>query len=41
MKNRLDNLTIVQLALVIGTVYLAAQHLEGWGWLLFALIITL
>jgi hypothetical protein len=41
MKDRIDNLTIVQVALVIGITYLAAQGLDGWGWLVFALILTL
>lgn len=41
MKDKFDNLTIVQVALIIGIVYLAAQNLTGWGWLVFALIVTL
>jgi hypothetical protein len=41
MKERLDNLTIVQVALIIGIVYLVSQGALGWGWLVFALILTL
>ena len=41
MKEKFDNLSIVQIALIIGIVYLASQGILGWGWLVFALIITL
>jgi len=40
MENR-NGLWILQLALIIGIVYLASQGMDGWGWLVFALIITL
>jgi len=40
MKEKFDNLSIVQIALIIGIVYLASQGTLGWGWLVFALIIT-
>ena len=32
---------ILQIALVGGIVYLAANSLEGWGWLVFILFISL
>jgi hypothetical protein len=32
---------LLQLALVGGIVYLAAKGLEGWGWLVFILFISL
>ena len=38
---KLDNLTILQIALVTGVVILASTNTEGWGWLVFALLITL
>lgn len=41
MKERFDNMSIIQIALIIGIVYLASQGLDGWGWLVFALLITL
>jgi len=41
MKDRIDNLTILQVALVIGIICLASQSAAGWGWLVFALILTL
>ena len=41
MRERFDNLSIIQIALIIGIVYLASQGTLGWGWLVFALIITL
>jgi hypothetical protein len=41
MRERFDNLSIVQIALIIGIVYLASQGTLGWGWLVFTLIITL
>jgi len=40
MENR-NGLWLLQLALIIGIVYLASQGMDGWGWLMFALIITL
>jgi len=41
MKDSLKNLWILQVALVIGIVYLASQGIAGWGWLTFALFCTL
>jgi hypothetical protein len=41
MKNRFENLWILQVLLVIGIVYLASQDIDGWGWLVFALLCTL
>jgi hypothetical protein len=41
MEKMRKNLWVLQLALVIGTVYLASCGMDGWGWLVFALIITL
>jgi hypothetical protein len=41
MKERISNTTILQVALVAGIVILASMGLEGWGWLVFALIVTL
>jgi len=32
---------LLQLALVGGVVFLAANGLEGWGWLVFILFLTL
>jgi hypothetical protein len=32
---------MLQIALVGGIVYLAANRLEGWGWLVFILFISL
>lgn len=40
MKN-LDNRTILQIALVAGIVILAYNNIDGWGWLVFGLLITL
>jgi hypothetical protein len=37
----ISSLRILQLALVGGIVYLAANGLEGWGWLVFILFISL
>lgn len=34
-------LTIVQVALLVGITVLAMYGKEGWGWLVFALLITL
>jgi len=32
---------ILQLALLAGIVYLASENKEGWGWLVFILLITI
>lgn len=41
MKNKINNLTILQVALVAGITVLAFAGVEGWGWLVFALLCTL
>ncbi len=41
MKDRFDTLWILQVALVFGIVSLASQGLDGWGWLVLALFVTL
>jgi len=33
--------TLLQIALVAGIVYLASYGIDGWGWLTFALFLTL
>jgi len=40
LKN-FDSLRIVQISLIIATVILALNNIDGWGWLLFILFITL
>lgn len=42
-KNRfnINNTTLLQIALVGGIVTLAALGVNGWGWLVFALVLTL
>ena len=37
----ISSFRMLQLALVGGIVYLASNGLEGWGWLVFILLITL
>lgn len=37
----ISSLRILQLALVGGIVFLAANGLDGWGWLVFILFLTL
>ena len=44
MKDYFKNIqgtNILQVFLVAGIVYLAANGAEGWGWLVFALLCTL
>ena len=41
MREKITNTTILQIALITGIVILASMGLEGWGWLVFALICTL
>ena len=36
----ISSFRMLQLALVGGIVYLASNQLEGWGWLVFILFIT-
>lgn len=36
-----DKTTILQIVLVMGIVALAALGMNGWGWLVFALLLTL
>ena len=38
---KFENVTLLQLALIGGIVILASMGLEGWGWLVFALLLTL
>jgi len=43
MKNNnfgLDSKRIFQLALVFGIIFLAANDHDGWGWLVFILLLT-
>lgn len=40
MKNK-NNITILQVALVAGITILAYAGVDGWGWLVFALICTM
>ena len=42
MKNfDFDKTTLLQVVLVMGIVTLAALGVNGWGWLVFALVLTL
>jgi hypothetical protein len=41
MKEKITNTTIVQVVLITGVVILASIGVEGWGWLVFALLCTL
>ena len=44
MKNWKDYINwekIFQIALIAGIVYLAVNNVDGWGWLVFILLITL
>ena len=42
MKNfNFDKRTVLQVVLVMGIVALAALNVNGWGWLVFALLLTL
>jgi hypothetical protein len=41
MKEKINNLTILQLSLVVGITFLAFAGVDGWGWLVFALFCTL
>jgi len=41
MKNFFEKTSPLQIALVIGIVTLATLGVEGWGWLVFLLFITL
>lgn len=40
-KTNYDNKNLLQIALVAGIVILAANDLDGWGWLVFILLCTL
>jgi hypothetical protein len=40
MEN-INNKTLLQIALVAGIVTIIAMGLQGWGWLVFALLLTL
>jgi len=37
----MTSMRLLQLAMVGGIVYLASNGLEGWGWLVFLLFITI
>lgn len=37
----MSSMRLLQLAIVGGIVYLAANGLDGWGWLVFILFITI
>jgi hypothetical protein len=37
----IDGLTIIQIIMVIGVIVLAYNNIDGWGWLLFVLALTL
>jgi hypothetical protein len=41
MNEKITNKTILQLGLIAGITILAFAGVEGWGWLVFALIFTL
>jgi hypothetical protein len=41
MNEKITNRTLLQLALVAGITILASVGVDGWGWLVFALICTL
>jgi hypothetical protein len=41
MNEKITNKTILQIALVLGVVTLASFGVDGWGWLVFALLLTL
>lgn len=40
-KFNFNNTTLLQIALVGGIITLAALGVNGWGWLVFALVLTL
>lgn len=40
-KTNYDNKTLLQIALIAGIVVLAANDMDGWGWLVFILLFTL
>lgn len=40
-KSRIDNDTLLRLALIAGIVTLASLGVDGWGWLIFILVFTL
>lgn len=39
-NNRIDNDTLLRLVLIAGIVTLAIIGVDGWGWLLFILVLT-
>ena len=41
MNEKITNKTILQVSLVAGVVILASFGVAGWGWLIFALLLTL
>jgi hypothetical protein len=41
MKNGITNMGLFRIALVLGIIYLASNNTDGWGWLVFILLISL
>jgi hypothetical protein len=39
-EGKLTNWGLARVAMILGIIYLAANGMDGWGWLIFALIIT-
>ena len=40
-EQRLSNWNIVRIAMVAGIIYLASNNMNGWGWLVFLLFVTM
>ena len=38
-RNKNSDWIIIDLVLILGVVILSANHLDGWGWLVFILLI--
>ena len=38
---KLSNWNLVRIAMVAGIIYLAANNMNGWGWLVFLLFVTM
>lgn len=39
-NNNISTTGIIQIILILGTIYLASTGTEGWGWLLFIFFLT-
>lgn len=39
--DKTKGIRLIQFSLIVGIVILASNNMDGWGWLMFALIITL